>query len=311
MKTCYRLMLGQKSIHAAECFAGNFIGTDYGIAEDLAGKLPDEWRDFNAKFIPVYLAAHPDKSKVAAGLACGTIWTVAKGFEQGDILICPDGNARYHVGEVTGPYYYAPGQILPHRRAVHWYDVVFDRADMSEGLRNSTGSLGAVVNLTRAGYQPEIERLIGPPSPLPNPETTPSQVADASAFAMERHLEDFLVRNWKQTELGQEYDIFEEGGEMVGQQYQTDTGPVDVLAISKDRKRLLVVELKRGRASDVVVGQILRYMGYVQEELAETDQTVQGVVIALEDDQRIRPALAMTPFIAFYLDQIQFQLGKG
>ncbi len=27
--------------------------------------------------------------------------------------------------------------------------------------------------------------------------------------------------------------------------------------------------LKKGRASDVVVGQILRYMGYVQEQLAE------------------------------------------
>ena len=310
MKTCYRLMLGKQSIHATECFAGNFIGTDYGIAEDLSQQLPDEWRDFNAKFIPVYLAAHPDKSKVAAGLACGTIWTVAKGFEQGDILICPDGNARYHVGEVTGPYYYAPGQILPHRRAVHWYDVVFDRADMSEGLRNSTGSLGAVVNLTRAGYQPEIERLIGTVAPPP-PSALATDVDDPSVFAMERHLEDFLVQNWPHTELGKEFDIYEEDGETVGQQYQTDTGPVDVLAISKDRKRLLLVELKRGRASDVVVGQILRYMGYVQEVMAEQDQTVQGAVIALEDDLRLRRALAMTPFIAFYRYQIQFQLVKG
>ncbi len=41
---------------------GNFIGTDYGIAEDLSQQLPDEWRDFNAKFIPVYLAAHTPTS---------------------------------------------------------------------------------------------------------------------------------------------------------------------------------------------------------------------------------------------------------
>jgi hypothetical protein len=46
------------------------------------------------------------------------------------------------------------------------------------------------------------------------------------------------------TELGKEYDIYEEDGEK-GQQYQTDTGPLDILAISKDKKRLLVVELKR------------------------------------------------------------------
>jgi len=37
---------------------------------------------------------------------------------------------------------------------------------------------------------------------------------------------------------------------------------IDILAVSKDQKELLVVELKKGRASDVVVGQIQRYMGF-------------------------------------------------
>jgi restriction system protein len=32
-------------------------------------------------------------------------------------------------------------------------------------------------------------------------------------------------------------------------------------AIKKDKSQLLVVELKKGRASDAVVGQVLRYMG--------------------------------------------------
>ncbi len=98
---------------------------------------------------------------------------------------------------------------------------------------------------------------------------------------MESHLEEFLVKNWAHTDLGKEYDIFEEDGERVGQQYLTDTGPLDILAVSKDRTVLLVVELKKGRASDLVVGQTLRYMGYVQEELAEPGQTVQGAIIAL------------------------------
>jgi len=72
-----------------------------------------------------------------------------------------------------------------------------------------------------------------------------------------------------------------------------------------------VVELKKGRASDVVVGQALRYMGFVQEELAEEGQTVQGVIIALEDDQRIRRALAVVPNIVFYRYQISFKLVKA
>ena len=69
MKSYYRIMLGRKSVYAEECFAGNFIGVDFGIAEDLTGKLPEEWRAFNKKFIPVYQVIHPDKTKIAAGLA--------------------------------------------------------------------------------------------------------------------------------------------------------------------------------------------------------------------------------------------------
>ena len=78
---------------------------------------------------------------------------------------------------------------------------------------------------------------------LPTLVSTDPSVEDASAFALEKHLEDFLVENWSQTELGKEFDIFEEEGERVGQQYPTDTGPLDILAVSKDKKRLLVVKL--------------------------------------------------------------------
>lgn len=58
-----------------------------------------------------------------------------------------------------------------------------------------------------------------------------------------------------------------------------------------------MVELKRGRASDVVVGQILRYMGYVKEQIAESHQTVEGAIIALDDDKKLRWALLAVPNI--------------
>jgi restriction system protein len=91
----------------------------------------------------------------------------------------------------------------------------------------------------------------------------------------------------------------------------TDTGPIDIFAVSKDKKSLLVIELKKGRASDAVVGQILRYMGYVKEVLAENGQAVRGVIIALEDDLRIRRSLAVTSNIEFYRYQVSFKLVKG
>src|SRR5690606_6511298 len=106
-------------------------------------------------------------------------------------------------------------------------------------------------------------------------------------------------------------NIYEEDGEPAGQQYPTDTGEIDILAVSKDGKELLVVELKKGRASDAVVGQIQRYMGYVLDELAESNQTVRGCIIALEDDLRLRRALRVTSNIDFYRYNVSFKLFKA
>jgi restriction system protein len=308
MKSYYRIMLGKGSSHFTECFEGNFIGTDFDVRVDLTSRLPEEWRKFNKEFIPVFQQNHPEKSKISAGLACSALWTVSKGIKSGDRVLCPDGNGRYRIGEVCGDYYYVSDQILPHRRRVVWLDQIIDRADMSSALKNSTGSIGTVSNITN--HAEEIEKLIGPHGAV-GIITDGGTMEDAAAFAMEKHLEDFLVQNWKQTELGKSYDIFQEDGELVGQQYPTDTGPMDVLAISKDRKELLVVELKRGKASDSVVGQIQRYMGYVLEELAEENQTVKGAIIALDDDLRIRRALSVAPGIDFYRYEISFTLKKA
>lgn len=301
-------MLGAKSKHAAECFAGNFIGVDYEINQNLADKLGDDWREFNKAFIPEYLKGHPGKTKIAAGLACGFLWTVSKGYQRGDIVLCPDGSGLYHVGEIIGEYYYAPDQIIPHRRPVRWLDKLIARSEMSEAIRNSTGSTGTSCEITK--YHEELEILLGEdvkPTLISSDET----IEDPATFALEKHLEDFLIQNWTQTELGKKYEIFAEDGEMVGQQYPTDTGPIDILAISKDKNEILVVELKKGRASDSVVGQIQRYMGYVLQELAEPQQKVKGVIIALDDDQRIRRALAVAPNIEFYRYQVSFKLHKA
>ena len=289
-------------------FCGNYVGVGFGIEQDLKNKLPEEWREFNKEFIPIYLKGNPQKSRIAAGLACGALWTVSKGMKIGDIVLCPDGEGHFHVGEVTGDYYYQKDTPLQHRRLVHWLDQIIVRADLNENVRKSIGVVGTVRNISSLGE--EIEKLIGSVT-IPRIISTDNTVEDPSEFAMEKHLEDFLVQNWKQTEFGKEYNIFEEDGEIVGQQYATDTGPIDILAVSKDKKTLLVIELKKGRASDVVVGQIQRYMGYVKEELAEKGQIVKGVIIALEDDLRIRRSLVVATNIEFYRYQVSFKLVKA
>lgn len=307
MKNYYRIMLGRKSMFADEAYKGNFIGGGWFPGVDLTNKLSENWRDFNKEMIPVYLKENPGKSKIAAGLSCGFLWTIAKGIQIGDVVLCPNGEGSYFVGEVTTNYSYHQIKNFPHQRGVHWFPKMIERSQMSQALQNSTGSIGTVSNITQ--YAEEIEKLVAGDRP-PTIIATDESIENPSEFALEKHLEDFLVQNWKATELGKQYDIYEEDGEMVGQQYPSDTGSIDILAVSKDKKEIVIIELKKGRASDVVVGQVQRYMGYVKEELAEDDQSVRGIIIAFEDDIKINRALAVAPNIDFYTYKIHFKLEK-
>ncbi len=300
-------MLGKGSTFSEMCRKENFIGADFGLKEDLKSNLSEDWKEFNKKFIPIYLKEYPEKTKVAGGLACGALWTISKGLNIGDVVLSPKGDGNYLVGEVSGDYYYVPNQALPHRRNIKWYSEELPRTNMSQPLKNSTGSIGTTCDVSK--HSEEIESLIKGKAPF-SIVAVDSSIENVTEFAMEKHLEDFLVKNWSQTELGKKYDLFFEDGEVIGQQYPADKDRIDILAVSKDGKELLVIELKKGRASDYVVGQILRYMGFIKEEIAEKHQIVKGVIIALEDDIKIRRALSVTQNIDFYRYQINFSLKK-
>lgn len=106
MKQYNRIMPGRSACFSDECFEGGFIGADMDINEDLTGHLPEHWKDFNKEFVPKYLIIRPDKTKIAAGLACGYLYTVCKGLKIGDIVLSPDGTGHYMVGTITSDYYY-------------------------------------------------------------------------------------------------------------------------------------------------------------------------------------------------------------
>ncbi len=134
-------------------------------------------------------------------------------------------------------------------------------------------------------------------------------VADLVNFGMESHLEDFLIANWSKTTFGKKYELIEEEGDLVSQQYATPVGPIDILARFKDGKEYLVIELKKGRSSDAVVGQILRYIAWVRENLAK-DKIVKGVIVVLEVDKKLKYALKELKNITLYTYQVNFKLMK-
>ena len=80
--------------------------------------------------------------------------------------------------------------------------------------------------------------------------------------------------------------------------------------MSQSQKTFLEVELKKGRLSNNVVGQIQRYLGHVKDDLAEENQCVKGVIIGANDDLRIKRALSVTSNIEFFKYQVKFKLFK-
>jgi hypothetical protein len=125
-------------------------------------------------------------------------------------------------------------------------------------------------------------------------------------FYMEKQLEDFLIHNWDQTELGKRFDLITEEGDLVSQQYPTDIGPIDILVRDKKTGHYVVIELKRNQTSDDTVGQATRYMGWIQEKMG--DMNVRAVIVAGSYDKRLDYALKMVPNIEVFLYEASFRL---
>ncbi|NPA90922.1 MAG: DUF1016 family protein, partial [Chloroflexi bacterium] len=112
--------------------------------------------------------------------------------------------------------------------------------------------------------------------------------ASEQRFRLERHLHDFLVTNWDQTELGREWTIYREpDDELAGYEYPTGVGRIDILARHKERPAWLVVELKRDRAADRTLGQVLRYIGWIKRHLAAPNEEVYGLIIAADVEKNL------------------------
>lgn len=127
-------------------------------------------------------------------------------------------------------------------------------------------------------------------------------------FGLEKHLEDFLIENWDKLAVSKRYSILEENGDIIGQQFFTSVGIIDILARSHDGKEWLVIELKKGKTSDRVVGQILKYIGWVTEDLAGPNERVKGLIIAGDIDEKLRYALKTTKNIGMATYSVNFKL---
>ena len=105
-----------------------------------------------------------------------------------------------------------------------------------------------------------------------------SETEFKSVLVDEKILEDFLERHIKE---------LEKGLRLIRRQYPTISGPIDLLA-TDNKGRMVVIELKKNRVSDKVIGQVARYVSFLERE---QDKEVRAIIIGKKIDNNIKLAV--------------------
>ncbi len=149
---------------------------------------------------------------------------------------------------------------------------------------------GKPITLPPQGYirvlPPERAESSAPPLTSSNyhrPNKPVSTLKGKRYHLLEENLEEFVI---------QSLDEIEPGLSLMKRQLSTDAGRLDLLCKDQD-DRLVVIELKRTQGTDRVVGQILRYMGWIQENY-NTDR-IPGIIIVGKMDRALSYAIKAVP----------------
>lgn len=98
-----------------------------------------------------------------------------------------------------------------------------------------------------------------------------------SSVSLEKDLRDYIANN---------PSVVEKGLRLIKKEYPTPIGSIDILCQGK-RNKYVAIETKKGSESDKVVGQILRYIGSLEDE----GKSARGIIILNEPDERVDYAL--------------------
>lgn len=142
---------------------------------------------------------------------------------------------------------------------------------------------------------------------VPEITRTEDVIVSESQFVLEAHLEEFIDKNWKHINFGGELAKYEVDDQS-GRQFPAGAWSIDFLCLDKVTGDFVVIELKRGKTSDATVGQVLRYMGWVAENLAKSGQKVRGIIISQEVDDALKYAVKGLSNVNVLTYKVDFKL---
>lgn len=133
-----------------------------------------------------------------------------------------------------------------------------------------------------------------------------AEAQSPSEFAYESDLRDYLAKNLPHIEPG--LQLYQDEG-ITGVEFPVGGRYIDILAVDSE-KRLVVIELKVSKGYDRVIGQLLRYMAWIQKNQAETGQGVRGVIAAREISEDLKLACSYLPNVSLFEYELSVTLQK-
>lgn len=204
---------------------------------------------------------------------------------------------EFLYGHQTDFSSYGESIILSNRKILDYFksiDIIDTPRNISLYIYNIKNQWESISNIT---------------IPTENENESTENECNNQIFVIEKYLEDFLIGNWESTELGKKYDLIFENNELISQQYKTDIGIIDLLVKEKNTDNYVVIELKRNQTTDVTVGQIMRYLGWVKFNLSPKNP-VKGIIIGYTNDDKLNYAISCVDNIEVFLYRINFSLIK-
>lgn len=129
---------------------------------------------------------------------------------------------------------------------------------------------------------------------------------ESKEFAYEKDLRNYLSKNLNEVENG--LKLFEDE-DITGIEYPAGGRFIDILAVDS-KNDFVIIELKVSKGYDRVIGQLLRYMGWIEKNLAESNQSVRGVIIASNISEDLLLATKRIPDITLCEYEMSFSLKK-
>ncbi len=255
-------------------------------------------------------ATYSDKPPQTKGLITNMLWDFYHEINPGDFVIARRGRKTLAgIGKVVHSAVWTPGKN-PFLASLDYSHPNFLEVDWQPQPRNKLFPTLMFPMHTLTEISEVQYHLVGKIERTGITLELEEGIEDQNAFVLEKYLEEFIVSNF-QTIFRGKFEIYEDAAGNDGQQYATDIGPIDILAVEPKSNSFVVIELKKGRPSDQVVGQILRYMGWAKKNLCKDGQAVKGLVICRDPDERLTYALSMTNNIDVRYYSVSFKLREA